>query len=164
MLDPEVGRRGSPVQRRSSDFGLWITALTAVLVFAGFRPQRFAGGAFGYDRPPVRRSDRRAADARAAGEHDRGRHADAPSEIPARGWKDIILRVYRNIGSDRIVALAAGVTFYSILALFPAIAALVAVYGLFADSTTIAGHLEGLSGILPAGALQVRGDAMKRIA
>jgi len=58
---------------------------------------------------------------------DRGRLADTPSDIPAAGWKDILWRVYENIGKDRVVALAAGVTFYSILALFPAIAALVAI-------------------------------------
>src|SRR5437763_10930408 len=49
-----------------------------------------------------------------------------PSEISARGWKDILIRVYRNISEHRVVALAAGVTFYSLLAIFPAIAALVA--------------------------------------
>ena len=53
------------------------------------------------------------------------------------------------------MALAAGVTFYLILALFPAIAALVALYGLFADPTTIAAHLDSLSGILPEGALSL---------
>src|SRR5437762_875673 len=123
MLDPEAGWRGRLVQRRSSDFGLWITVLIAALVFLGFRPQRFAGGAFAYHRQPDR-GDAQAASARAAAGFDRGRQADAPSDIPARGWKDIILRVYQNIGSDRIVALAAGVTFYSVLALFPAVAAL----------------------------------------
>src|SRR4051812_48009426 len=48
----------------------------------------------------------------------RGRFARQPSEIPVAGWKDIFIRVYRNIGRDRIVLVAAGVTFYSILALF----------------------------------------------
>jgi membrane protein len=98
--------------------------------------------------------------------HDasRGRLADKPSDIPAPGWKDILWRVYQNIGSDRVVALAAGATFYSILAVFPAIAALVALYGLFADPNTIAAHLDSLSGMLPEGALNVLGDEMKRIA
>ena len=49
----------------------------------------------------------------------RGREADAPTEIPARGWKDILWRVYEEISKDRIVAVAAGVTFYALLALFP---------------------------------------------
>jgi uncharacterized BrkB/YihY/UPF0761 family membrane protein len=47
-----------------------------------------------------------------------------------RGWKDILLRVYNNISEHRVVALAAGVTFYALLAIFPAVAALVSIYGL----------------------------------
>ena len=65
-----------------------------------------------------------------ASEHDRGRHADTPADIPLRGWRDILLRVYANIGKDRIITIAAGATFYSLLAMFPAIAAVVTIYGL----------------------------------
>src|SRR6185369_3771881 len=61
----------------------------------------------------------------------RGRSARDPSEMPAKGWKDILYRVYENISDHRVLALAAGMTFYSLLAIFPALAALVAVYGLF---------------------------------
>ena len=39
--------------------------------------------------------------------------------VPARGWKDILLRVYHGISEDRILLVAAGVTFYSLLAIFP---------------------------------------------
>ena len=63
----------------------------------------------------------------------RGRSAEKPSDIPARGWKDILWRVYAGISDDRILANAAAVTFYALLALFPAIAALVSIYGLFAN-------------------------------
>jgi membrane protein len=94
----------------------------------------------------------------------RGRHADAPSEIPARGWKDILLRVYRNISEHRVVTLAAAITFYSLLAIFPAIAALVAIYGLFADPASISAHLDQLSGFLPNGALEVARDQLTRVA
>jgi membrane protein len=41
----------------------------------------------------------------------RGRHASKPSDIPARGWKDILWRVYENISEHRIMAVAAGVAF-----------------------------------------------------
>jgi membrane protein len=64
-------------------------------------------------------------DAPAAGltneEKDRGRSATTPSEIPGRGWKDILLRVYANVSDHRILALAAGMTYYSLLAIFPAL-------------------------------------------
>jgi membrane protein len=95
---------------------------------------------------------------------ERGRSATKPSEIPARGWKDIAFRIYANIGDDRVVAMAASVTFYAILALFPAIAAVVALYGLFSDPRTISSHLESLSAVLPGGAMQVLSDEINRIA
>ena len=56
----------------------------------------------------------------------RGRQTATPSEISPRSWKDILVRVYANVSKHRVLALAAGMTYYSILAIFPAIAALVA--------------------------------------
>ncbi|MET4476513.1 YihY/virulence factor BrkB family protein [Bradyrhizobium sp. F1.13.3] len=93
----------------------------------------------------------------------RGRQATTPSEIPARGWKDILLRVYANISKHRVLALAAGMTYYSILAIFPAIAALVAVYGLFADPTSMTRHLDQLGGFLPGGAVDVAREQLTRV-
>ena len=86
----------------------------------------------------------------ASQEPGRGREATSPTEIPAKGWKDILWRVYEEVNKDRILAVAAGVTFYGLLALFPALAALVSIYGLFADPATIQDHLNLLSGVLPA--------------
>src|SRR6476661_4510942 len=83
----------------------------------------------------------------------RGRSAERPSDIPARGWKDILWRVYAGISDDRILANAAAVTFYALLALFPAIAALVSIYGFFADPATIQQQLDSASGVLPGGAI-----------
>jgi len=93
----------------------------------------------------------------------RGRTAAHPLEVPARGWKDILFRVWKNIGKDRVILVAAGVTFYLILALFPAIAALVAL-GLFADPTTITSHLDSIAALVPAGALEVIRDQITRVA
>jgi hypothetical protein len=45
----------------------------------------------------------------------------SPKQIPARGWWDIAKSVWAKIGKDRVIAVAAGLTFYAILALFPAI-------------------------------------------
>ena len=100
---------------------------------------------------------------RAGQEQGRGREATSPHEIPATGWKDILWRVYEEINNDRILAVAAGVTFYGLLALFPAIAALVSIYGLFAEPATIQDHLNLLSGVLPGGALEVISEQVKRI-
>src|SRR5687768_15105103 len=68
---------------------------------------------------------------------DRGRAADRPGEIPPRGWKDILVRTYHSLSDDRVTALAAGVTYYILLALFPGITALVSIYGLIADPADI---------------------------
>jgi len=132
-------------------------ALTGAMVALGFTV-RPAGGA-----PGPRQSHPDETKPQAGREAGRGRHADTPSDIPARGWKDILLRAYANIGRDRVITIAAGVTFYSILALFPAIAALVSLYGLFADPGTIASHLDSISDVLPGGAVSVIGDELKRI-
>jgi len=99
-----------------------------------------------------------------AAQADRGREAQTPSEIPARGWKDILWRIYQNISEDRVVLVAAGISFYSILALFPAIAALVALYGLFADPATIASNLDQVADIFPGGAIDVIRDELNRVA
>ncbi|HEV7439637.1 MAG TPA: YihY/virulence factor BrkB family protein [Methylobacterium sp.] len=95
---------------------------------------------------------------------ERGRQASTPSEIPASGWKDIALRVFHDVGENRLVLVAAGVTFYVLLAIFPAMAALVSCYGLVADVGTINEHLAGLQGVLPSGALDIVGEQVKRIA
>jgi membrane protein len=134
---------------------LWATVLTAALLWLGFTRPRYAAAS--------RQSDTQVPHARFY-EHDRGRLAKTPSEIPARGWKDVLWRIYGKIGEDRIMLVAAGTTFYSLLAIFPAIAALVAIYGLFADPTSIAAHLDSLSGIFPGGALDVIRDQMNRVA
>jgi membrane protein len=90
--------------------------------------------------------------------------ATHPLEVPAPGRKDILLRIWKNIGKDRVIVVAAGVTFYIVLALFPAIAALVALYGLFADPTTITSHLDSIAGLVPAGAIEVIRDQITRVA
>lgn len=95
---------------------------------------------------------------------DRGRQATSPSEIPAKGWKDILLRVFSNISKHRVLTLAAGMTYYSILAIFPAMAALVAIYGLFSDPMTIGKHLDQLGGFLPGGALDIAREQLTRVA
>jgi membrane protein len=129
---------------------LWAIGLTALLVAAGLgrRPADLS----------TKRADHRRLDAR------RGRFAESPSEIPARGWKDILWRVYDGISEDRILANAAGVTYYALLALFPAIAALVSIYGLFADPSTIVSHLDAISRFVPSGAIDVLRDQLTHLA
>ena len=94
----------------------------------------------------------------------RGRQAHHPFQIPWRGWKDILLRTYYEFQQDRLLALAAGVAFYSLLALFPAIAAGVSVYAFFADAATISKHLSVATDIVPAVTLDLFTTEISRIA
>jgi len=120
-----------------------------------------AAGAAQSDRASSRSADLKQ-DGRAA-QYGRGRHASAPWQIPWAGWKDILWRTYARIGDDRLLAVAAGVVFYGLLALFPAITALVSLYGLFAKASTISGHLSLLSGVLPAGGIEIIQEQINRL-
>jgi membrane protein len=94
----------------------------------------------------------------------RGRSARHPSEIPLKGLKDVLWRTWMEFNKDRAPAVAAGVAFYSLLAVFPAMAAFVSLYGLFADINTVRDQLIFLSGVLPADALTFVGEQMVRLA
>src|SRR4029077_7095452 len=74
------------------------------------------------------------------------------------------VRTYREIQDDRLLALAAGVAFYSLVSLFPAIAAGVSSYALFANVGTISKHLSIAADIVPAGSLDLLGEEISRIA
>jgi membrane protein len=100
---------------------------------------------------------------RANAANDRGGSASTPAQIPARGWKEILLRIFHGIGEDRILAISAGVTFFILLAIFPAIAGLIALYGLYADPQTISQHLNAASGVLPEGGLQIIREQIERL-
>jgi membrane protein len=67
----------------------------------------------------------------------------------------VLYRTYQEINDDRLLALAAGVVFYGLLAIFPALTALVSSYALFADASTIGGHLGLLASVMPAGAFSI---------
>jgi membrane protein len=138
---------------------LWAIAAAALLSVVGVTR---SGGT---RKKPVQRAvDGGLPGQSSASEADRGRRASTPAEIPAKGWKDVALRIYNRINDDRILALAAGVTFYVLLALFPGIAGLIALYGLYADAGTISQHLDTLAGVLPEGGLQITREQIERLA
>ena len=94
---------------------------------------------------------------------ERGRHADTPTQIPARGWWDILKRTFSQVSDDRVLTEAAGITFYCLLALFPAIGAMVSIYGLFAEPATIGEHLGVVSAVVPGGGMEIIDEQVKRI-
>ena len=96
-------------------------------------------------------------------QRDRGRSADWPSQFGAVAWKDIGWRVWSEVSDDRVMLIAAGVTFYLLLALFPALAAFVSLYGFVADPTTIAEHVSYLGGLLPNAGLEIIEQQLKAL-
>jgi membrane protein len=99
-----------------------------------------------------------------AREPGRGRAAKSPLSIPAKGWKDILWRTYREFGRARLPSLAGAVTFFLVLAVFPGIAAFASLYGLFYDVTAVARQLDRLSEVFPADAVALIGQQMLRVA
>src|SRR3954469_2633148 len=86
---------------------------------------------------------------------ERGREADSPNEIRAPGWRDILKRVGRQLSRDRVSIIAAGVAFYALLALFPALAALVSLYGLVFDPSQVSQHANAVTQLLPPDAADI---------
>lgn len=94
----------------------------------------------------------------------RGREAASPRQIPGKGWKEIGKRVMREQTRDHLSLVSAGVAFYTLLALFPAIAAAISIYALVADPNDIQSHLQALSGILPQQAQELLSSQVQRLA
>jgi membrane protein len=78
-----------------------------------------------------------------------GGDAVTPAKIPFAGWKDVVFRVKNQVAKDRVGLLAAGVAFYGLLALFPAITAVIAISGLLIEPSRIVAQLNGFSGLMP---------------
>jgi len=94
----------------------------------------------------------------------RGRNATAPHRIPLRGWFDIGLRLWKRLRSDRIGLIAAGVAFYGLLALFPGIAACVALAALWTDPAIIVSEITKIGALLPDAAATIVIDQATEVA
>jgi membrane protein len=111
----------------------WVTALTTGLLAAGFR-RRSSG-------------------------HNKKK--DAAKTKVERGWREVAKVLYGNVSEHRVTAIAAGVTYFALLAMFPFIAAIVAIYGIFGDPAALRSHLDQLSALLPGGAINVIADQLE---
>ncbi len=94
---------------------------------------------------------------------ERGRGAETPSEIPKAGWRDIFWRVKENTARDSLSVVAAGVAFFWFLAIFPALAAAVSIYGLVSEPSELATHLDVLSRVAPRQAYGIISDQLRDI-
>jgi len=147
--------------RPGHDDSLLLIAATAILVFVAQR--YFQGGAQPGARQISPADTQPGSPARELAQHGRGRYSSNPLQIPWAGWKDILWRTYESTNDDRLLATAAGVVFFGLLAVFPAITALVSSYGLFADASTIGANLQTLALMLPEGSFQIVQDQIARV-
>ena len=151
--------------RRSAVADLMLFAATAFVAFAAQRylqddkPQASTSPQIG----PAQAPPPPEAFTRELSQRGRGRWSGSPLHIPWKGWKDILWRTYERTGEDRLLAIAAGVVFFGLLAVFPAITALVSCYGLFANPATIGDNLQTLSLMLPEGSFGIVQDQIARV-
>ena len=92
-----------------------------------------------------------------------GRIALKVTDIPSAGWKDILWRTFSEVSSDHVLLIAAGVTFYALLALVPAMTALVSIYGIFADPGAIDRQMALLVGFVPGEGLEIVREQLRRL-
>jgi membrane protein len=89
--------------------------------------------------------------------------ADKPTEIPWRGWKQIVRRAWAENNADNMPIIGGGVAFFGFLAVFPALIAMISIYGLVASPETVAQQVEDLSAQLPESAADLIGQQLNDI-
>ncbi|WP_407116828.1 YihY/virulence factor BrkB family protein [Bradyrhizobium sp. LMG 9283] len=153
--------------RRSEPIDSWLlVAATAIFVLTAERYFQDSGRIRLGPPQDHRRAEANSPEthpANAAVQPGRGRRAKSPFEIPWSGWKDIFWRTYQRIDEDRLLATAGGVVFFGLLAIFPAVTAVVSSYGLFADPATISANLQKLAMMLPQGTFQIVEEQVGRV-
>nr|WP_294521890.1 YihY/virulence factor BrkB family protein [uncultured Rhodopila sp.] len=96
-------------------------------------------------------------------QQNRGRSASHPGQIPAPGWRDILVRSWGEVSENNIFLVSGGVTYAVLLALFPALAALVSIYGLVLDPVQVEHQVEALSNVLPPESTQMIADQLHKL-
>ncbi len=84
-----------------------------------------------------------------------GRDARRPYHIPLKGWLQVAQRVWTEAGRDNLTVVAAGCAFYAFFAIFPALSALISLYGLTTDPATVENQFSMLASVLPAEAYDI---------
>lgn len=92
-----------------------------------------------------------------------GKTARSPWEMPLAGWKQVVLRTWRQSSEDNVALVAAGVAFYGFLALVPLLGATVLTYGLVADPQTVLGNVKSLTAVMPADAARLVGEQLMSV-
>ena len=93
-----------------------------------------------------------------------GRDAKLPYHIPLKGWWQVAQRVWTESERDNLSVVAAGCAFFALLAIFPVLTALVSLYGLTADPSTVEQHFGVLRSVLPPQASDMVMEQIHRVA
>src|SRR6187397_1547181 len=93
-----------------------------------------------------------------------GRDAIRPLDIPVRGWWQVAERVLSESSRDNLSVVAAGCAFYALFAIFPALSALISLYGLVADPATVEQQFRILGSVLPGEAYNLVIEQVHRLA
>lgn len=92
-----------------------------------------------------------------------GRDAASPFAVPALGWKQILIRTWKEAGDDNIGLIAAGVAFYGFLAMVPMLGAIVLSYGLIASPETVLANVRSMTSVMPADAAKLVGEQLMNV-
>jgi membrane protein len=92
----------------------------------------------------------------------KGTRRRGKSSVASEAWQ-ATKRIYAEFDKDRIPTVAGGITFFILLAIFPAIASIVSLYGMFAHRSTIARDIDLMSGFLPGGAISILNAELHRL-
>src|SRR5690349_22400366 len=92
-----------------------------------------------------------------------GVHAEKPTQIPLEGWKQIVKRAWAENKADNMPIIAGGVAFFGFLAVFPALIAVISIYGLVASPASVTKQVESFSKSLPHSAADLISEQLKNI-
>jgi membrane protein len=156
-------KRGRRTKRDESYGGLLTHLLAGAVAASAREGMRLVTSPSGGSEAIEANGARARAGGSAPREDGRGRQAERPAQIPKAGWRDILLRVKNEMTEDNLSIVAAGVAFYAFLAMFPALAALVSIYGLITTPTDLQQHLKSVEAFLPPDAAQLINDELQRV-
>jgi len=85
-----------------------------------------------------------------------------PTDVPKPAWGGVIKRTFREFQADNLTDLAAALTYYGVLAIFPMIIVIVSVLGLIGNSVTQP-LVNNLGAVAPGAAQQIFTSAIKNV-
>src|SRR3954464_3943322 len=94
--------------------------------------------------------------------HTNGGAPETPTKLGKKSWFGVLKRTVREFKEDNLTDWAAALTYYGILAIFPAILALVSVLGLLGTSTTQP-LIDNVSTVAPGAAKDIFTNAVKNL-